>query len=177
MPVYPGAPKPAPSDVTSTVTRRPSHITLKVNLQARDQGPSSSPRIPAQPDVSAPPPAGGAVVTARSGLGAAESGFDRTDALQRAQRPRQADHGRLASRMKGGAATPTRRARAKAFADHSAGNPAHVPRGWMPPAFTRARPSHLARMRDRCLSVRARITLDTPRALSQDLAPSQRTAR
>jgi hypothetical protein len=26
----------------------------------------------------------------------------------------------------------------------------------MPPAFTRARPSHLARMRDRCLSVRAR---------------------
>ena len=39
-----------------------------MNLQARDQGPSTSPRIPAQPDVSAPPPAGGAVVTACSGL-------------------------------------------------------------------------------------------------------------
>jgi hypothetical protein len=39
-----------------------------VNLQARDQGPSRSPRIPAQSDVSAPPPAGGAVVTARSGF-------------------------------------------------------------------------------------------------------------
>jgi SnoaL-like polyketide cyclase len=57
-----------PSDVTSTVTGRPSRITLKVNLQARDQRPSASPRIPAQPDASAPPPAGGAVVTARSGL-------------------------------------------------------------------------------------------------------------
>src|SRR3954469_13506624 len=31
-------------------------------------GPSTSPTIPAQPDVSAPPPAGGAAVTARFGL-------------------------------------------------------------------------------------------------------------
>src|ERR1039458_537456 len=34
--------KPAPSDVTSTVTGRPSRITVKVNLQRRDQGPSAS---------------------------------------------------------------------------------------------------------------------------------------
>src|SRR5665213_4327540 len=65
--------KPAPSDVTSTVTARPSRITFKVNLQARDQGPSTSPRIPAQPDVSAPPLAGGAVLTARPGLEPPES--------------------------------------------------------------------------------------------------------
>ena len=52
--------KPAPSAVTSTVTGRPSRITFKVNLQARDSGPSASPRIPAQPDDSAPPHPGGA---------------------------------------------------------------------------------------------------------------------
>jgi hypothetical protein len=52
--------KPAPSALTSTVTGRPLRITFTVNLQARDQGPSTSPRIPAQPDVSAPPPTGGA---------------------------------------------------------------------------------------------------------------------
>jgi hypothetical protein len=44
--------------VTSTVTGRPSRITFKVNLQARDRGPSASPRIPAQPDVSRPRPSG-----------------------------------------------------------------------------------------------------------------------
>jgi transposase len=72
--------KPAPSDVTSTVTGRPSRITFKVNLQARDQGPSTIPMIPAQPDVSASPLAGGAVLTARSGLdsGVKRVGIDET---------------------------------------------------------------------------------------------------
>ena len=60
--------KPAPSAVTSTVTRRPSRITFKVNLPKLDSSTFASRRIAAQPDVPRPPPAGGAAVTARSGL-------------------------------------------------------------------------------------------------------------
>src|SRR5215216_3892566 len=59
---------PAPSGATSTVKQRPPRITRKVTLQARDQGPSASPRIPVTPDVQAPRPARGAGVNARSRL-------------------------------------------------------------------------------------------------------------
>ena len=57
--------KPAPSAVTSTVTGRPSRITFKVNLQARDSGLQ-------QPEESllsrTEPRSPGAVLTARPGL-------------------------------------------------------------------------------------------------------------
>jgi hypothetical protein len=37
--------------ISSAAGGHPGHHDFKVNLQARDQGPSTSPRIPAQPDV------------------------------------------------------------------------------------------------------------------------------
>ena len=60
-------PNLAPSDVTSTVIGSITH-----HLQGEPPNSGSrtfdKSRIPAQPDVSAPPPPGGAVITARSGL-------------------------------------------------------------------------------------------------------------
>jgi len=44
------------------------HITFKVNLQARDQGPSTSPGSLLSRTFPRPRPPGGAVITARSGL-------------------------------------------------------------------------------------------------------------
>ena len=46
---------PAPSAVSSTVTKRPSRITLKVKPPKLGIKDFSNPRIPAQADVSAPP--------------------------------------------------------------------------------------------------------------------------
>src|SRR5207249_4961305 len=64
---------PRMRDQTSTVRRDfygyRASIThhLQGEPPSQGSGPSARPRIPAQPDVSAPPPAGGAVVIARSG--------------------------------------------------------------------------------------------------------------
>lgn len=48
---------------TSTVKRRPSRISLKVNLQARDQGPLASPRIRRHRTCQAPRPLGAPALT------------------------------------------------------------------------------------------------------------------
>ena len=59
---------PAPSDVTSTVTGRPSRITFKVKPPSSGFRTSATQESPLSPDDSAPPNPGGAGLTARSGL-------------------------------------------------------------------------------------------------------------